>query len=74
MNGKYNHLNYYIMSVDNTFIEKKFDETTIKSHCVLLPMLNMNGLPNQNNNTQGSQVYTIISDDWKQIDEYKTLS
>ena len=51
------------MNVNNTLMEKKFDKSSIKSHCILLPMLNINGLPRSNSNTHVSQVYTIISDD-----------
>ena len=70
---KYNHLYYYEMKMEEHISIKDFDMKHVKSHCVLLPRLNSNGLPSRSNVGIISSMYTIISDDWKELDGHKKL-
>ena len=60
------------MKLDRNTILDDFDHNQIESHCMLLPKLEVNGLPSENNFLTTS-IYTIISDDWKALDENRLL-
>ena len=72
MDGKYNHLYYYTMKLDRNTILDDFGHNQIESHCMLLPKLEVNGLPSENI-VLTTSIYTIIRDDWKALDENKLL-
>ena len=70
----HNHLIYYEMNIEQHLFMKDFDSNSVKNHCLLLPMLNPNGLPWDSEVLTLSCIYTIISDDWKDLDVMKKLS
>ena len=70
---QFNHLYYFEMEMEEDIIINNFDIKNVKSHCLLLPRLNTLGLPSKNNMLTTSSTYTIISDNWKEIDENKQL-
>ena len=70
---QFNHLYYFEMDMEENIIVNNFDINNIKSHCLLLPRLNTLGLPSKNNVIATLSTYTIISDDWKELDEHKQL-
>ena len=61
--GKYNHLFYYEMQMEAHVLLNDFDINSVKSHCLLLQMLNPNGLPTKSDVFTISSIYTTISDD-----------